>query len=401
MNIYFIIQFNKEEYGGMYFSSTSRIKYFISEAKEFSCSVFNIRIKPPKLICILKNRMNKRNCYPDTSIFNGLECKNLYLNINYLIYFKNIIYRESKLKIEKEIHQISSYFNDVDLIVAHFANGPGTIAYFLAKHLNKRFSVIYHGSDIHTTPFINKKHFNLTKNILQSSSANIFVSNYLMNKSFEIFDTHEKSYVLYNPIDVEIFKKASSYEIDLLREKHNLKKLVIGFVGNLIEVKNVLSLVTIFHFINTHLNSTVSFIIIGDGNLKNELLEQFKLRKINVHFLGRLAYKEMPKYFSLMNILILPSKKEGLGRVIIEAQACGTTCVGSKVGGIPELVEEKNCFKLDETFEKSISNRICELLLTPEPVDFNNEPVSPLFIAHKQLEIFSNIIKQNLVINEN
>lgn len=48
----------------------------------------------------------------------------------------------------------------------------------------------------------------------------------------------------------------------------------------------------------------------------------------------------MPDYFSKCSFLVLPSRSEGLPRVLIEAMAAGKSCVGSRIGGIPEVIDD-------------------------------------------------------------
>ena len=60
--------------------------------------------------------------------------------------------------------------------------------------------------------------------------------------------------------------------------------------------------------------------------------------------------------------VILPSLNEGLPLVTIEAMACGVNVVGSKVGGTPEAIGEKNVFAIDANFVENISNRIIDIL---------------------------------------
>ena len=66
----------------------------------------------------------------------------------------------------------------------------------------------------------------------------------------------------------------------------------------------------------------------------------------------------MPDYMNCIDILLLISKKEGLGLVCLEAMKCGAQVFGSLVGGIPEVIGEDRCVPLDDKFVDNISDMV-------------------------------------------
>lgn len=64
----------------------------------------------------------------------------------------------------------------------------------------------------------------------------------------------------------------------------------------------------------------------------------------NISFLGVLPRDEIVRIFQESILTILPSRREPFGRVLIESMACGTPAIGSRVGGIPEVIGSEFTF---------------------------------------------------------
>lgn len=91
-------------------------------------------------------------------------------------------------------------------------------------------------------------------------------------------------------------------------------------------------------------NLSVSFecVIIGDGPERGNLLgllEQFGLGS-SVHLVGAKSNTEVVPYYQRASVFVMPSLLEALGVAAIEAMACGVPVVATRVGGVPELVED-------------------------------------------------------------
>lgn len=108
-------------------------------------------------------------------------------------------------------------------------------------------------------------------------------------------------------------------------------RFVVGFVGRLVEQKNVSLLIAAMVQLPDAL-----CLIIGDGALRSEL-EQLAADLSNVQFVGYQPQAEalMPVF----DVLCLPSHWEGLGLVLVEAMLRRVPIVGSRAGAIPEVLD--------------------------------------------------------------
>lgn len=83
-------------------------------------------------------------------------------------------------------------------------------------------------------------------------------------------------------------------------------------------------------------------VLVGDGPLADSLVELGRAAGLGdrLHLAGRRPSDEMPIWLSAADVLVLPSHSEGRPNVVLEAQACATPVVATRVGGTPELVED-------------------------------------------------------------
>ena len=112
----------------------------------------------------------------------------------------------------------------------------------------------------------------------------------------------------------------------------------IIFAGRLIECKGIPFLVKGFEqIINNNINAKL--FLVGNGEDENELKEYISGLNIKQHvvFMG---YRSNPLVFIRnADLLVLPSSEEGFGRVLLEAMDVGTPVIGTRIGGMPEIIE--------------------------------------------------------------
>ncbi|MFH0807388.1 MAG: glycosyltransferase [Elusimicrobiota bacterium] len=93
-----------------------------------------------------------------------------------------------------------------------------------------------------------------------------------------------------------------------------------------------------FPFIVKSLNRPITFVIVGDGNQRNEIesiVEKDGLKE-KVIFTGMRA--DITDLMSIMDIYVQPSENEGMGKTIIQALYLGKPIIATNVQGIPDLI---------------------------------------------------------------
>lgn len=147
----------------------------------------------------------------------------------------------------------------------------------------------------------------------------------------------ERWHVIPSGVEMERYQRAGS----LRRQDLGLSQdaFVVGCVARLVPVKGIEDAIEATARL-TDVSPPVHLVLVGDGPQRLALQRLAKERGIGdrTHFLG--LRRDVPELLPLFDLLVLPSRNEGMGRVIVEAQAAGVPVVATKVGGIPDLVTD-------------------------------------------------------------
>ena len=178
----------------------------------------------------------------------------------------------------------------------------------------------------------------------------------------------KKIEVIYNGINIKDFNRVQKPELSDLTEGNvfSSNKFIIGFIGRLAQQKGLDYLLKAAVELKEKLPNII-FIIIGEGKRKNnleQLAEELGIRDI-MYFTG---HKDRGwQYTKLFDLLVLPSLWEGMPNVILEAMAQGVPVLATKVGGIPELIEDgKDGFLIESKNSKTLADKISYVFNLPE-----------------------------------
>lgn len=290
----------------------------------------------------------------------GIKFKNVWVTLGLVDYLIANRLHLTLAVANRQLKKCAALFKDYDLLSVHTHE-----AVVLATAVRQKFGIpfvsTWHGTDIHVLPFRNSISKKQAAQALDAAEHNFFVSKKLMSLANTLSLKKNKSVLYTGPAD--FFYRYIDEKIKTIKSQYQLNgHYVVGFIGNLVPVKNVLALPSIFKAMQKQCNG-ITFVIVGDGGLSDTLKSKLNELEINnTHFIGKLAPEQVPDILNCMDVLLLPSLNEGLPRVTLEAQACGVPVVGSNRGGIPEAIGNDNCFELDEKFAENISKRAVELM---------------------------------------
>ena len=167
------------------------------------------------------------------------------------------------------------------------------------------------------------------------------------------------AHVLTSYLDLKRFSIRSS-----LAERGN----VIGFVGRMYPAKGVMELAKAIPLVLLKRND-IRFMIVGDGPLMEDMKQDIRESGCldNVSFESWVPHDQIQEYFNRMRFLILPSYKELLGAVTIQAMACGAIVIAKSYGAIPDVVvESRTGFLLEDNSPQTIADKIVEVWDHPE-----------------------------------
>ena len=234
-------------------------------------------------------------------------------------------------------------FKEEDFTIIHTHSSKAGLLARLAAVLNKTPIVIHTIHGFAFNDFMNglKKNFfiYLEKLLAKWTDVLITVSNLNKKKIIDLNIAHEnKVKNIYSGIDLSLFTNKRN---DEFRKELNLENdhLLLGSVGRLSNQKDPITMIEAFGIISK-LFPNAHLALVGDGELKGKILEKIDQLKLNdrIHLTGN---KNNPwSVYHSMDLFIMSSIYEGLGRSITEALSCGVPVVCTDVEGVPEIVRD-------------------------------------------------------------
>ncbi|MCA0983043.1 N-acetyl-alpha-D-glucosaminyl L-malate synthase BshA [Halobacillus yeomjeoni] len=226
---------------------------------------------------------------------------------------------------------------ELDILHVHYAM-PHAICAILAKQMcNRDVKIIttLHGTDI-TVLGIDSSLKEMIKFGIEASDRVTAVSSSLVSQTQDMLDTTREIDVIYNFVDEREYYRKTNEE---LKEHYCIQEdeKVLIHISNFRKVKRVPDVIRSFAKIEKEVPSKL--LLVGDGPEYSDCYQLVKDLGIEdkVLFLGK--QDNVSDLLSISDMKLLLSEKESFGLVLLEAMACGVPCIGTNIGGIPEVID--------------------------------------------------------------
>jgi N-acetyl-alpha-D-glucosaminyl L-malate synthase BshA len=225
---------------------------------------------------------------------------------------------------------------ELDLLHVHYAI-PHSISALLARQMlgarRLPFITTLHGTDI-TLVGMDPSYFAITKFSIEQSNGVTAISEDLRRHTVDVFGVRDEIRVIHN------FVNCTTYAPDperrgIERFAPRGEKLLIH-LSNFRPVKRVQDCIRVLAEVRRSVDARL--LMVGDGPERGSAEHLASELGVNRHveFLGKQNCVE--RLIRLADVLLMPSEMESFGLAALEAMACGVPAVGTRVGGVPELI---------------------------------------------------------------
>ena len=247
------------------------------------------------------------------------------------------------LALASRMAEVAEYCN-LDLLHVHYAI-PHSVSALLARQMlasrGRRlpFVTTLHGTDI-TLVGLDRSYLPITRYSIQESDGVTSISTYLKDKTVTDFGISRPIEVIPNFVNCDVYTPIADAE---LRSKERAKfaqpdEAILIHLSNFRPVKRVVDVVKVFSQVVRELPAQL--ILIGDGPDRSAAEWLAHDLKINdrIHVLGK--QDRVNELLPLADLMIMPSSLESFGLAALEAMACKVPSIATRVGGVPELIED-------------------------------------------------------------
>jgi glycosyltransferase involved in cell wall biosynthesis len=175
----------------------------------------------------------------------------------------------------------------------------------------------------------------------------------------------QKVHVVPNAIDAELLEDPGPEERERVRERYQIRGRFVLFAGNVKPHKNLERLIRAFARVRCQEgNEDLRLVLIGDDVGRYASLrrtaDEAGVRQ-DVRFFGFVPHQTLAALYRMATLFAFPSLYEGFGLPPLEAMACGTPVVTSRISSLPEVVGD-GALLVDPYSEEEIAHAIARVL---------------------------------------
>ena len=227
---------------------------------------------------------------------------------------------------------------NLDLLHVHYAI-PHSISAILAREslkAHRRLPVIttLHGTDI-TLVGADRSYLPITRYALEQSNGVTAISNYLKQATIETFQ-FDRIQVIPNFVCPSDYQRRP--DCDLRKTLSPDGAPVMVHVSNFRPVKRPVDCVEILARVLKQTDARL--VMVGDGSERTNVVHRARCLGVQDRcvFVGK--QPRIVDYLCAADVLLLPSEQESFGLAALEAMACEVSVIASRVGGVPEVVDD-------------------------------------------------------------
>src|SRR5207248_8462569 len=232
---------------------------------------------------------------------------------------------------------------DLDLLHVRYAI-PHSVSALLARQMmaakprGRKLPFVHtlHRTDI-TLVGLDRSYLPITRFSIEQSDGVTAISQYLRERTLREFDIQNPIEVIYNFVNCDLYVR--NPKLAAQREEYaKPDERILVHLSNFRPVKRLTDVIEIFDRVRKQVPARL--LLIGDGPDRSqaEWLAVEKGIHDRVIFLGK--QDRVNEKLALADVMLLPSQLESFGLAALEAMACEVVPIATRVGGLPEVVED-------------------------------------------------------------
>jgi N-acetyl-alpha-D-glucosaminyl L-malate synthase BshA len=238
-------------------------------------------------------------------------------------------------------------FYSLDLLHVHYAI-PHSLSALLARQMLETrqdaarrrylpFITTLHGTDI-TLVGLDRSYLPITQFGIEQSDGVTAISNYLRDRTREAFGIQGEIEVVRNFVNCDVYVRVPTRLVAMRPRFAAEDEKLLVHLSNFRPVKRILDVVEVFARVARALPARL--MMIGDGpdrSAAEHLAVQLGVQD-RIHFLGK--QDNVNELLPLADLMVMPSEMESFGLAALEGMACSVPSIATRVGGVPELIDD-------------------------------------------------------------